>query len=236
MRKAYHQVWGIPVRKLLKQEYLRPAINHVSPPSIEGSCKDAMEDLLKEMHTQNRAVSQEAVNTLWQMLEDESVSIDNWQREEGIEPEGGHTNLTCFDLLGGDYDRVFLSGFNWYSPSEGRNGLVFDADFLIDKGAIFRPDDLLHYYREELMDIINDIREKDYDTRFREAIEGVQQRHEKRGKEAKKALDALEEEGKARAKKGLPGLGEIVMEGGIPISWAIEAWENGKKISLKGRH
>lgn len=233
MRKAYHQVWGIPVRKLIRKESIEPGLSHVAPEVIEESCRAAMEDLLKEMHTKNRAVSQEAVNTLWQMLEDEVQSIDNWQREEGIEPEGGHTNLTCFDLLAGDYDRVFLSGFNWLSSGEKPSGFVFDADFLIDKGAIVRPNDLLHYYRDELMDIINDLREEDYDTRFRNAIEQVQKFQQRKGEEAKKALDEIEEEGKTKTKKSLPGLGELVIEGSLPIDMAIEAWDKGEKIDLK---
>ncbi len=139
-------------------------------------------------------------------------------------------HLTCFDILANDFDRIFLTVFNWIDPHEF-SGLVFDADFLIRKGAAIRAGDLLDHYRDGLKKVISEhLRPGEYEEAFREVIGKVLDRNQWKNKAATEYLDVVEKEEKAWVKAGRKGEVEMVFEGPLPVRWAVEAWENGEKI------
>lgn len=231
MIKAFHQVWGKSVKELLREGVLYPALNHVDPYWIQTSCNEDIHALISEMHQANRAVFDDAVRRLQAMVEHEANMVDQFQEEEGVKGESTHSNLTCIDILANDFDKIFMSVFNWITPRPAPGGFVFDADFLIKEGAVVRSGDLLEHYRDGLKEVLaSSLRPEDYEEAFRETIDAVLKKHEWSGAAARKLLDRTEKKQMARVKKGGKGEVELVFDGPIPLEWAIEAWQDGKKI------
>lgn len=221
------------MKELLREGVLYPALNHVDPSWIPSSCASDISTLLDEMHREDRAVFDDAVEVLQGLVEHEAYMIEKFQQEEGIEGASRHSNLTCLDILANDFDKVFLMAFNWIDPKEA-SGLVFDADLLIKKGVAIRSGDLLEHYRESLKKVISEnLRSGEYEEAFKEGIGKVLDRNEWRGEAARQFLDDIEKEEKAKTRSGRKGEVELVFEGPIPLEWAIEAWQDGKKIPLK---
>jgi hypothetical protein len=192
-----------------------------------------MKCIIGEMHHEDREVFNDAVAVLQDMVEHEAYMIEKFQQEEGILGTSKHSNLTCLDILANDFDKVFMMVFNWITPRPAPGGFVFDADFLIKKGALVRSGDLLEHYRDGLKEVISGGEpEVGYEEAFKGKITQVLRKHEWSGKAATLLLDRIEKQQKDRAKKGDKGEVELVFEGPIPLEWAIEAWEYGAKIKL----
>lgn len=231
MRKAFHQVWGIPVKELLKKGSLKPAIDHIDPNFIADSCFDAVDDLQMEMIRKDRAVAHEAVEVLHEIVQHEAEMVDKYQRDEGIQGKTTHSNLTCLDILANDFDKIFCSVFNWIDPGANPSGFVFDADFLLDKGATLRGDDLIESYKDAIKKVFTETMSRgEYRDAFADVIQRVLLDNERTGSIAKAFLDRVEREGKADAKRGRKGTIEIVFAGEIPLEWAKEVWHEGKRV------
>lgn len=231
MRKAFHQVWGISVKELLRKGSLKPAIDHIDPDFIADSCFDAVDDLQMEMIRKDRAVSYDAVEVLHEIVQHEAEMVEEYQRDEGIQGRTTHSNLTCLDILAHDFDKIFCSAFNWIDPSANPSGFVFDADFLINKGATLRSDDLIETYKDAIKGVLTETMSRgEYRDAFADVIERVLRDNERTGSLAKAYLGRVEKEGKADAKKGRKGTIEIVFAGELPLEWAKEVWHEGKRI------
>ena len=231
MRKAFHQVWGISVKELLERGSLKPAIDHIDPSFIADSCFDAVDDLQMEMIRKDRAVSYEAVEVLHEIVQHEAQMVEEYQREEGITGRSTHSNLTCLDILANDFDKIFCSAFNWIDPSMNPSGFVFDADFLLDKRATLRSDDLIETYKEAIKTVLTETMNRyEYREAFGDVIEKVLRDNELTGSVAKAFLDRVEKREKADAKKGRKGTIEIVWGVELPLEWVKEVWQDGKRI------
>lgn len=221
------------MKELLREGVLYPALNHVSTAWIQVACVEDVHSLVDEMHRGEQAVFGEAVDVLRAMVDHEAQMIDEFQREEGIEGKSRHSNLTCLDILANDFDKIFLMVFNWITPRPASGGFVFDANFLIKKGAVVRSGDLLEHYREGLKEVIaSHLPEEGYEEAFKGKIAEVLKKNEWRGEAATSLLKSLEKKQMERVKHGGKGEVELVFEGPIPLEWAIEAWQDGEKLKL----
>lgn len=231
MRKAYHQVFGISVKELLRRGVLYPAIDHIDPNWIPGSCSNSIDNLVLEMHHEDRAVFEGAIAVLEDIVQSEASLIEKYQREEGIEGKSRHSELSCFDILANDFDKVFCSLFNWVRSPRLVSGFVFDADFLIENGAAVREVDLLEDYQEGLKTVISEqMTPEEYRQSFAQVIRDILNNYERTKEGAKKLLDQVEKHEKERTAIGGRGVLELVFPGPIPLKWAIEAWQDGKRV------
>lgn len=135
--------------------------------------------------------------------------------------------FNCADLLAGDLELIFLRPGDWYSVP---NGFVFDARELMEKGACFRPKDLLGEYVQAI-DVV--VRQKYRSVaRAREEIRAmidlVKGEMEYCEAGAYQVLEACVN-GKGVCAGRRNDL-EIIWPGPLPLSMAIEVWKNGKQI------
>jgi hypothetical protein len=138
------------------------------------------------------------------------------------------TLLNCVDVMAGDHELIFLRPGNWYAVP---NGLVFDARALLDRGARFRPRDLLGEYVAAI-DVV--VRQKYPSLRaarreIQAMIDLVKGEMEYKGPEAYKVLEACLK-GKGVCKDRPSYDQEIVWKGFLPVDWAVEVWKNGKRL------
>lgn len=142
-------------------------------------------------------------------------------------PDSGFTHglFNCVDLIAGDLEYVFLKPGNWYSLP---NGFVFNAEDLLKKGAKFRGQDLLGGYNaviegasEESFTSVSDA--KRY---LEEELGAIHEFFQSTGRAAIQKMKV--------ALPPSPGdLAEIVWPGALPVSMAVEVWENGKKVTSR---
>lgn len=158
-------------------------------------------------------------------------ALEDMAREKLKElPRSGMTRslFNCADLLAGDLEVIFLRPGDWYSVP---NGFVFDARELMEKGACFRPKDLLGAYVSAI-DVVVTQKYRSV-ARAREEIRWminlVKGDMQSCGPTAYQVLEAcMKKGGICQGKRNEDH--ELVWEGPLPLSMAIEVWKNGKQI------
>lgn len=156
-------------------------------------------------------------------------ALEQIAREKIAElPESGFTHglFNCLDLIAGDLEFVFLRPKEWYSLP---NGFVFNAEDLLKKGAKFRARDLLGGYNaviegasEESFTSVSDA--KRY---LKEELGAIHEFFQSTGRQGIQRMKEVMENPE-------PGsTAEIVWPGALPVSMAIEVWENGKKVTSR---
>lgn len=226
MIKAYHMVgsddWESEERvealhEIISVGEIRPAVTRLDRSSMRDECYS--KEIGSTLHDKFPKAGKKAYQAMKEMVEEKLEEL----------PESGFTQsmFNCLDLLVGDLEFVFMSLGNWYSSD---NGFVFDAKQLLAEGAIFRPIDLLGEYDNALSVVVN----QKYDS-VKEArveidamLELVRSQMEYKGRGAYKVLQACMERKGPCTKTHRPP--ELVWRGALPVAYAIEVWEEGKKI------
>lgn len=217
MIKAYHQVGidGMKPRELsqllervAKLGVILPATDRLSRGEMELECFDQSRYPIRTRFKGARSMMIEAMEDIAR----ERISIL---------PEDGspQSMFNCIDLIAGDLNLVFLSIGDWYAVP---NGFVFDAADLLERGAEFRPGDILG----ELGYRLEEVSRWNYGTysEARRAIEDVAKdvirRNSLRGASALRAIKRCLKEGEGDCK-----VGELVWEGPLPLDLSVEAWD-----------
>lgn len=221
MIRAYHQVGTDSMeprdrenllKKVMEIGSLLPAVERVSRAEMEAECFGSEREVA--LHQRFRS-SPETLAALRDMA-------GEWTRR--LPEEGSvHTMFNCVDILAGDLGRLFLSVGDWYTVP---TGFVFDAEELVEKGAAFRPSDML---RNLDFAVENAVKERFRSVgaarkRIEQVIDEVVADNNFYGKEAVRELRHF-------AKK-LYGTEELVWEGRLPLDLAVEAWSEGRRIRL----
>lgn len=133
-----------------------------------------------------------------------------------------HTKFTCLDLLAGDLDRIFLTVERWFGNI--KNGFVFNAEQLIEHGAVVRDHDLL----DEIHGAVERACQKSFAT-----VSGARRSIEQ---SIRKTINAHTYQGSAAMELLLdcvqdpPCIAELVWKGPLPLDIAIEAWRAGSRV------
>lgn len=218
MVKAYHTVLGGPenVRRILEEGAIRPASERMDPEKANAIC----DDLLTQVTWPGTKVIPKAAEAFKELLE---IRLQDLRP---VPPYTTRTEFQCDDLIAGDLDKVFLSLGSWlpegHFPHE-RNGFVFDAEYLIEDGAVIRPGDLVEDYYAEIGDFLWHKGGKKTAKALAKRLEDIKDKYELRGE---KALKALED------RRFQPGYAEIVYPDRIMTWQAIEAWMDGQPVSV----
>lgn len=217
--RAYHQVGGDDRRPQDRRRYMdriladgsiTPAVDRIRRSEMEAECfGDAQGSQDVASFT---GASAEARAALTQMAQEKIAQL----------PRVGstHTMFNCLDLIAGDFDMVFLAIGDWYTYA---SGFVFDAEELLMSGALYRPADLLGFYRFKLEEAASLTYDSVEDARweFEAIISNVKEDRQSTGKEAVTLL-------RNDCGKSCPG--EIVWPGSLPLGLAIEMWREGRKV------
>lgn len=216
MIPAYHYVPGqAALRGLLAEGRILPALFRLSAGTVGRICGETL-DLVLRMYIN----PPEPVLVGIQALRELAQEAAGHYAAQGLGPELQETKLQCVDILSGDGARVFLSPWKWPVVSRGKpNGLVYDAEDLVRKGARYRPRDLIFDYSQAVWEGLRGW----YDVENAKAaivasLHGVS-RWEYRGADALEGL---------RASEGMRA--EIVWEGPLPVEWAMEIWSGGERV------
>jgi len=241
MIKAFHSVGtehlsqkarGAIFDVIVETGAIFPAIFHVERDKMDAQC-------YRHVTRSIRAKFLKADPRAWKaMVQIIDAALDRL-------PEEGHrqTRFTCVDVLAGDLDRVFL-GLKWRKLVP--NGFVFNAEELLQKGARYRPIDLIQDFHETIKETVL----KAYKTvpAAKRALTAALDRHLEQqtytGDEGVHALyecvaDAfntfhqLEENGRASDQEAAIwgcAEAEFVWDGPLPLDLAIEGWRNSKRV------
>lgn len=216
MIKAYHQVGTeADSDEQLEEAFddvlglgvIEPAIRRLDRHEMEFECFYASGVHLKDRFPK---ATLNALKALTQIAEEKIREL----------PESGfiHTMFNCVDLLAGDLEFIFLKTHGWYAID---NGFVFEAEDLVRRGARFRRSDLLGVYNG----IIEATVERKYPSvrvakkEIKKELRDIRKYTEYSGRDA---LDMMQE--------GPMHETEVVWPGDLPLSLAIEAWRNGKRV------
>lgn len=227
MIKAYHMVgsdeWSEEelsdgLHEILSVGEIQPAIARLDPSVMEHECFSERSGY--SIRDNFERATKKSLQALEEIAESKISKL----------PDTGFTKslFNCLDLIVGDLEYVFLSLGNWYSVP---NGFVFDAKQLVMEGAKLRPTDLLGDYKRALEIVVNQRYKtvKEAKAEIRAMIDLVQADRQYSGKGAVEVLDIW-----SKRKGGFSGGShlnpEVVVKGALPIAWAVEVWENGKKI------
>ncbi len=220
MIKAYHMVgsdsWKpseriAALREIMSVGEILPATDRFDRHEMEAECFTG-EDRGSTIQQNWGEATPNALKALRQIAREKIDEL----------PESGLTGglFNCTDLIAGDLGLIFLSPGDWYTVA---NGFVFDAQELLEKGARFRPNDLLGDYSAAISAAVRN----EYSTvaDAREAIEAmIDDVHAWMEFSGDKGYDTM------KRFEGHPTHQEIVWPGPLPVSMAIEVWQEGKQI------
>lgn len=215
--KAFHAVSGGPsaVQRLLDEGDLRPALEHTNPDVAARLCAGWVEEAEKD----DSGAFPDAIQSLKDLIEERLDEIAS------IPPYSEGSRFDCEDFLAGDYDNVFLSVDWWHQALSTEevdriSGFVFDAENLIMKGGMFRPQDMIDEYWQTLSDFLYKPDGRKTAEALKNRFQRVRRKYEIGGSRAIAAL----------RRKGYEGLAEILFPGRLPLDLAIEIWENGEQV------
>lgn len=233
--KAYHYVPASAMEKLLHQREILPSSERVDPSIFMWDCQNTMNEIRAEIESEGLIGDENALEALYDWMEQELHSLEEWQRQVGPEETHRETQFMCMDLLAGDLDRVFLSIGDWvhWAPQEDPSGFVFDAEELIRDGAGIRASDLSLPY----MDALKRVLTKRWKLRenAREVLEtelhAVMKANTLHKNDALKWLRAAGPS-IARTARHEGGRAELVWEGSLPLKLATEVWSEGRRVAV----
>lgn len=225
--KAYHQVGtdsmsprerAALLGQILEIGAILPAVERVQHKEMYNECFSETQTETSTIYGRFRSATPKAVKALEEMA---------FEWIEKLPEEGTtHTLFNCVDLLAGDLGNIFLSLGTWYQIP---NGLVYDAEDLIRRGARFRPFDLLAHFESAIREAIS----HPYST-VREArnliesmIHGELEERSLSGKAAISELRNCVAGAEHYKNPGCPS-GEIAWPGRLPVGWALEVWQEGR--------
>ena len=210
MIKAYHHVSRVPLERILRGGVISPVAFRLDPDEIW--CLDALEEVYEDsFHEDANPEALRGMELLIEKRQEEVAAVSSRETDE--------TGLFCGDFLAGDAFSVFLSTGQWGIIDEDASphGFVFDAEELIDRGAVLRGDDLLGNYDSIIADAAW---LKGPATLVRYKLE--------------QQFDAIKKEwllkggaAIAHLRKDPDEWNEIVFEGSLNLDWAIEMWADG---------
>lgn len=133
-----------------------------------------------------------------------------------------NTKFTCFDLLAGDFDRIFLTVERWFGNIQ--NGFVFDSEELIRNGAVVRDRDVI----DDIHSAIEKTCQRPFST-----VSGARRSIERSIRQAVAAhtyRDSMAVELLKDCLKDPPCIAEVVWPGPLPLDAAVEAWRDGTQV------
>lgn len=207
---------------ILRLGTILPAIERVKRREMQDECFSPLEIHGAPIRHKFEGATRKAMAALEEMAQE---VIDQL-------PEKGttHTLFNCTDLLAGDLDRLFLSIGGWYTGF--KNGFIYDAQDLLMRGARFRPFDLLGHFNSAITEAVklNYKTVKEARGVIESMIDGEIQDRSYTGKEGLDDLDAClagagDYQDNPRCRRS-----EIVWEGRLPVSLAVEAWRNEEQV------
>ncbi len=221
---AYHYIPPKFVDTVLADGRIKTALEHTNPYKFRDYCEDSIKDLVERMVDRNSDVVMRNVATLFYFVNKEVESVGEWQRDEGIEPVEGETKFYCWDFLAGDIEGVFLGLDNFPHWADVPNGLVFDAEELVRRGARLRMGDLLPRYEEAVRRVMTeDLEDYEFIETLEEALQDVKTKGEFQG-------DAAIRKMRKGEWRGVDESPELVWPGSLPVEWAIEVWKDGREL------
>lgn len=213
MIPAYHWVPKSAFPSVMEKGYLTPAIERLSPGFFRERCSGYLQDILRDPDLRPNSISVLAIE---QLMEDRIEDLRQWSHGDFLEKE--FSQLGCIDLMAGDHQSVFLQVGRWIDWGSDRKptGFVFDAADLIREGGVLREKDLAPLYWAGLNKFLAkgwaDV--DDASAALVDVFDGIQKFHDLRGKTAIKALGKL----------GKRGASELLWNGRLPVSLAVESF------------
>lgn len=216
MIKAYHSIYRTPLEEIVQAGVILPAAFRVDPDVLEGHCESLIDEIRETAFDEGgnwtavKGIELLINNRLKEMA---SVSLQNTEE----------TGFYCADLLARDVYSVFMSIGDW--EDFGRKhptGFVFDAEELINKGAIVRIGDLLQEYD----DIITDMLWSKY-----KSPEKVMNILNNRLEEAKRENEISGIRAINYIRSSLKVYNELTYPGPLNLGLAKEVWDNGFHIA-----
>jgi hypothetical protein len=235
MIKAYHRVSSnSALHAILDAGQIIPAAYRLDPDRIRELCREDVGHTYDMTGASGRAIAE--------LMEEAAAYFATMQREIGIEKTQA-TALKCIDILSGDAGRIFLSPGTWTEAGRGLgwpvSGLVFDAEVLIDNGALLRKWDFFSNYSIALKDAVGNASGSVDEIKGR-FLANIKEIHEGQlyGAEAMDVLRRYEiAPGKEHLKpydlqrqRGFSVQEEIVWDGPLSLDLAVEIWENDERI------
>jgi len=231
--KAYHYVPASAMKQVLHQGEILPSSERVDPSVFMWDCQNTMNEIRREIKFNDLEPNENTFAALYDWADQEVQSLEEWQREIGVEETHRQTEFYCIDLLAGDLDRVFLSVGNWVRWAPSHTGFVFDAEELVRKGGGIRTADLALAYIAALQGVL--MKQWESQKNAREAFERVLQKVVRANTARKEeAKEWLHMSSRSLTKAALPegGRAELVWEGSLPLKLATEVWREGRRVAV----
>lgn len=213
---AYHWVPKSAFHSVLEKGYLTPAIERLSPGFFREKCDDEFENIGGIAYETSRPVNPVSLEAAKRLVNDRIEDLFQWSRGGFSREE--FSQLGCIDLMAGDHELVFLQVGRWidWGGNQKPTGFVFDAASLIREGAVLRKKDLAPLYWDGLNRfLLKDHGSLDHaEDVLVQVFAGIQRANELRGAAAIKALSRL----------GKRGASELLWNGRLPISLAVESF------------
>jgi hypothetical protein len=236
MIKAYHRVSSNSVLKaIMEAGRIVPAAYRLDPDRILDLCEEDVGPRLDTASPAGQAVAE---------LIEEAVAHFKALQEEIRASKTRATALKCIDILSGDAGRVFLSPGTWSETGRALgwplSGFVFDAEILVENGALLRKWDFFSNYQGVLRDLIEDRSIRSVEEAKERFLAGIKAIHDRQLSErsAKAAIQPYEiatgEEHlkpyELQQKRGFSVQEELVWDGPLSVDLAVEVWEDDKRI------
>lgn len=236
MIKAYHRVSSnSALKSIMDAGQIVPAAYRLDPDRITDLCKEDMGPGLDMASPGGKAISD---------LTEEAVAYFG-DMQRGLHAEKTRaTALKCVDILSGDAGRVFLSPGTWSEAGRGLgwplSGFVFDAEVLVEGGAVLRKRDFFSHYQRVLRDLLENKSIQSADEAKELFLSGIQAIHGKQLRDGA-AADAIrryevpDDKGHLKPYELQRDLGwsvqeELVWGGPLPLDLAIEIWQDDELI------
>jgi len=242
--KAYHQVrQPADVDAILETGAVLPLIRFIEPSQVRASCADFLRAFRSRHRQEPRKVAMAGFGAV---IEEAIDAIQRRQEGLGIRPaglpwkstgwsgEGGEvpaTNLQCEDILAGDITFVFLSPGYWtndWRPS----GFGFDAEELVRRGAVVRPEDFLARFIRHIESVL--MKEwgspEEAKTEIERGLARIVEDEQIYGADALAALRRFDRQDVRKLRAAGP---EIVWLGPLPVDLAVEVWKNGWRREIR---
>lgn len=232
MIKAYHRVSSnAALKAIMDAGEIIPAAYRLDPDRIIDLCREDLDSKLEGSSPSGQAIIE---------LVEEAISYFK-DRQRGLQVEKTRaTALKCIDILSGDAGRIFLSPGTWSEAGRGLgwplSGFVFDAEVLIENGAVLRKWDFFSNYQRVLGEILQDRSIQSVNEAKKRFLAGIQAIH---GRQlvGGAAVDIIR---RYEIPAGMEHLKpyehnwhpyeELVWDGPLPLDLVIEIWENDVRI------
>jgi hypothetical protein len=231
MIKAYHRVSSnSALRAIIDAGQVVPAAYRLDPSRIRELCRENIGPWLDTASPAGQAAAE---------LIEEAVTYFEALQEVGAAKTRA-TALKCIDILSGDAGRVFLSPGTWSEAGRALGwpltGFVFDAEVLVENGALLRKWDFFSNYQRVLRDVLEDRLIGSVEGAKERFLAGIKAIHDKQLSGAD-AIDILrryeiaagEEHLKPyemQQRRGFSVQEELVWDGLLPLDLVIEVWQD----------